>query len=126
MIILGIAKILAGSMLGESLLAIFDQFPLSILAVMLFVAGLSMLDLIRNINEDSKDIKGISEPLSNVEKIRRWQVLMITVGTIVAFHNDGIGVVAGLTAHLMHKLQDTWSRGQEHRDPEAAESLLPA
>lgn len=91
---------------------------------MLFTAGLSMLDLIQGINEDGKVSESRQEPLSDSEKSRRWQVLMITVGLIVAFHNDGIGVLGGCLVHLIFKLQDRWQNGAVQELDDAEERLL--
>lgn len=103
-IVLGVAKLIIGLLFGDSLVVIFEQFPNSFLAVMLFTAGLAMLDLVRNVNDEAQDIKG--ESISDTEKARRWQVLMITVALIVSFHNDAIGVIGGLLVHAIHRIQD--------------------
>lgn len=93
---------------------------------MLFTAGLSMLDLIKNVNEDTKDLKNSQVDLTAQEKSRRWQVLMITVGLIVGFHNDGVGVLGGAIVCIIHKLQDRWASSAINDDTtESSERLLP-
>ena len=54
---------------------------------------------------DSSDIKTARE-LTVDERKRRWTIMTITVGGILAFHNDAIGFLAGMVCHRSFKLQD--------------------
>lgn len=91
---------------------------------MLFTAGLSMLDLIPSMNEEAKGTESGRQPLSDSDKMRRWQVLMITVGLIVAFHNDGVGVLGGCLVHLIHKIQDRYRTRLVVAEPGPEDPLL--
>ncbi|EER36359.1 sulfate transporter [Histoplasma capsulatum H143] len=42
--------------------------------------------------------------LSDAEKKQRWTVMMVTVGMLVAFKNDGIGFLAGMVCHWTYSL----------------------
>lgn len=85
-IFFGLLKIILALLLGDSLIAIFDNFPSSILAAMLFVAGLGMLDLIRNLNDTARDIKHNEGPLTDAEKQRRWQLMIVSYFIYSSLH----------------------------------------
>ena len=60
--------------------------------------------IIGSSNESSSD-KG-TQPLSEHERKRRWTIMAITIGGLLAFHNDAVGFLAGMLCHWSFQLQD--------------------
>ncbi|RUS22310.1 hypothetical protein BC937DRAFT_89738 [Endogone sp. FLAS-F59071] len=85
-IFLGICKLLIGILFGSSLVGLLQFFPHSILAVMLFVSGAELAMASRYVN------KGVDR-----DEIQRenYLVMLVTMGMLVAYGNDGVGFVAG-------------------------------
>ena len=54
---------------------------------------------------ESPDDKG-AQPLSEAARKRRWTIMAITIGGILAFHNDAVGFLAGMLCHWSFQLQD--------------------
>lgn len=54
--------------------------------------------------------------LSEEERKRRWTVMAITVGGLLAFHNDAIGFLAGMLCHWSFQLQDRLRSRQRQRE----------
>ena len=52
---------------------------------------------------------------SEEERKRRWTVMAITVGGLLAFHNDAIGFLAGMLCHWSFQLQDRLRDRQTQR-----------
>ena len=52
---------------------------------------------------------------SEEERKRRWTVMAITVGGLLAFHNDAIGFLAGMLCHWSFQLQDRLRNRQAQR-----------
>ena len=42
--------------------------------------------------------------LSDVDRKRRWTVMLVTVGLLVGFKNDAIGFLAGMLCHWMYEI----------------------
>lgn len=85
-VFLGICKLLIGILFGSSLVGLLQFFPHSILAVMLFVSGAELAMASRYV------IKGVDR-----DEIQRenYLVMIVTMGMLVAYSNDGVGFVAG-------------------------------
>ncbi|RUS27797.1 hypothetical protein BC938DRAFT_482720 [Jimgerdemannia flammicorona] len=81
-IFLGLLKLLVGVLFSSSLIGLLQFFPRSILAVMLFVSGAELAMASRSINLDV-----------DKDEIQRenYLVMLVTMGMLVAFKNDGIG-----------------------------------
>ena len=62
--------------------------------------------------QSSKTMRDISDD----ERRRRWTVMAITIGGILAFHNDGVGFLAGMVCHWSFQLQDQWSMRRAGRE----------
>ena len=54
--------------------------------------------------QSSKAMRELSED----ERKRRWTVMTITIGGVLAFHNDAVGFLAGMVSHWSFQLQDQW------------------
>lgn len=89
-IILGIFKIITGLLFGNSLLAIFKQFPSSIIGIMLVVAGLQIALITSNLG--SYETEELKEDA--------YLIMIVTATSIVGFANEGIGFLIGISATL--------------------------
>lgn len=114
-IFLGIFKIVLGIFFGNSLVDLLKHFPAAFLGIMVIAAGLELASVGESLNTGrSWDLGGSSGPghsqswseatLSEEERKRRWTVMIVTVGLLVAFKNDGIGFVAGMLCHWSYRL----------------------
>ncbi|KAI9206232.1 uncharacterized protein BJ171DRAFT_422386 [Polychytrium aggregatum] len=97
-VMLGIFKILLGLFLGQSLVGVLDQFPQSILGVMLILAGLELCTVIK---DQSFDLAAYDRTVIN----DRFVVMFVTAGGVVGFKNDGIGFLIGAMACALLYLQ---------------------
>ncbi|KAL5038587.1 hypothetical protein BDV3_006280 [Batrachochytrium dendrobatidis] len=90
-ILLGIFKILIGLIFGNTLLVIFQMIPKTILGVMLAIAGMELASCAR-------DLHNLSDP---AEYQDNYIILIVTVGGILGFKNDGIGFALGCIAAII-------------------------
>nr|KMM71036.1 sulfate transporter [Coccidioides posadasii RMSCC 3488] len=131
-IFLGAVKLIVGIFLGNTLLDLLYSFPTAFLAVMVIAAGLELAsvgeslnttrawDLGNNDRSSSLPTLGLAEvKLTDEERKRRWTVMIVTVGLLVAFKNAGIGFVAGMLCHwtfglpsLIERIRSRWSEGR--------------
>jgi MFS superfamily sulfate permease-like transporter len=95
-IILGSCKLLLGILFGGSLVGLLQLFPTSILAVMLFISGVELACAARSINDNVHD---------NDQKRENFVIMLLTMGSLVAYSNDGIGFVAGLVSAALLSMQ---------------------
>ncbi|KAI9020906.1 hypothetical protein CLU79DRAFT_204578 [Phycomyces nitens] len=95
-ILLGLAKLLLGIIFGSSLVGLLQYFPNSMLAVMLFVSGVELAHAAQAIN------RGVE---SDVIRAENWTIMLVTMGALVAFSNDGIGFVTGLVVAVLLSVQ---------------------
>jgi predicted benzoate:H+ symporter BenE len=109
---LGLLKVILGLAFGDSLTSLLQRFPLALLTVMIIAAGLELASVGESLNtERARDLVKENSldrsprALSDEDKKRRWTVMMITAGTLVAFKNDGIGFIAGLVCHASFSLE---------------------
>lgn len=110
-IFLGLFKLALGILFGESLTDLLHKFPLALLTVMITAAGLELASVGESLNTArARDLAKESIPLtqggeiSDEEKKRRWTVMLVTAGLLVAFKNDAIGFLAGLCCHWTYQL----------------------
>ncbi len=120
-IFLGLVKLLLGLFAGRFTGNLFTEFPNSLLSIMVIAAGLELgnvgeslntlgaIDLRRMYERKSgdEDSSGSEEreDLTEIERKRRWAVMLITVGGILAFKNDAVGFLAGMLCHWSFALQ---------------------
>ncbi|KAI5287248.1 hypothetical protein KEM52_001684, partial [Ascosphaera acerosa] len=133
-ILLGLLKVVVGVTCGNTILALLDEFPVSLLGVMVIAAGLQLANVGESLNTDKAwDIAerkrrleiastnaggnasthnhahtdsygGRLPPLLKAEeRSQRWTVMLVTMGMLLAFKNDGIGFLAGLTCHWIYQ-----------------------
>ncbi|KAL1953919.1 hypothetical protein VTO42DRAFT_2041 [Malbranchea cinnamomea] len=138
-IVLGLFKIVVGLFLGNSLLDLLRAFPKAFLAVMVIAAGLELASVGESLNTSgawdlgknglSHGVTGLSVSqgrgmfeltvIDEAERKRRWTVMLVTAGTLIAFKNDGIGFVAGMLCHwsyglpiLVNRVRERWTEGR--------------
>ncbi|EXJ56272.1 uncharacterized protein A1O5_12728 [Cladophialophora psammophila CBS 110553] len=109
-IFLGLLKLLLGILFGESLTDVLHRFPLAFLSVMIIAAGLELASVGESLNTPrARDLskEGVSArrtEITDEEKKRRWTVMFVTAGLLVAFKNDAIGFAAGMCCHWSFQL----------------------
>ena len=121
-IFLGLLKLVLGLFAGHFTAAVLFGFPTGLLAVMVVAAGLELATVGESLNTaGARDLR-IEDPdaeadsdkkmkdLTDEEKKRRWAVMLITVGGILAFKNDAVGFLAGMLCHWSFILEDRWSQ----------------
>ncbi|GFF32583.1 molybdate transporter 1 [Aspergillus udagawae] len=131
-IFLGALKLVIGVFFGETLVGLLKRFPSALLGVMVIAAGLELVSVGESLNTTgARDIAGsgqgligdseheIGPMLSDIERKRRWTVMMVTVGLLVGFKNDAIGFVA---AYWTTTTNPTYS----HPSPSSTSSLDPS
>ena len=132
---MGLVKLLLGLFAAPFAQEIFNAFPKNLLGVMVVAAGLELvgvgvslnttgaLDLrhqnpndgINDSPNGSSGDKG-AQPLSEDERKRRWTIMAITIGGMLAFHNDAIGFLAGMLCHWSFQLQDHFGARRAERE----------
>ncbi|KAI9319356.1 hypothetical protein BX666DRAFT_2025657 [Dichotomocladium elegans] len=95
-IFLGVCKLFLGILFGSSLVGLLQLFPQSILGVMLFISAIELGSAVRTVNN------GVTEEWRQREN---WTLLLITMGAILAFSNDGIGFLTGLVSAVLLSIQ---------------------
>ncbi|MCJ1484135.1 hypothetical protein MMC06_004303 [Schaereria dolodes] len=123
-IFLGSIKLFLGLFVGRQTLAFFNQFPKVQLGIMIFVAGLELAKVGESLNNegardlweaDESDIDGMDckrmKVLTQEERKKRWAVMLVTIGGILSFRNDGVGFLAGMMLHWTY----VWHDRQEAR-----------
>ncbi|KAI9244464.1 hypothetical protein BDA99DRAFT_472579 [Phascolomyces articulosus] len=95
-IILGLCKLLLGIIFGSSLVGLLQVFPNSILGVMLFISGIELASAARAVNN------GVTDEAKQKEN---WTIMLVTMGVIIAYSNDGVGFLSGLVAALILAVQ---------------------
>ncbi len=134
-IFLGLLKLLLGLIFGESLTVLLHSFPLALLTVMVIAAGLELASVGESLNTQrardlTKEENQRSIEITDDEKKRRWSVMLVTAGLLVAFKNDAVGFVAGMCCHWSLELssyltQRTGRHADVPEDAEEGENLLP-
>lgn len=131
-IFLGVVKLVLGLLFGNTLVGLLKKFPTSFLGVMVIAAGLELAGVGESLNTSGawdlgkRDQRGphlpasVSEATVNEsERKRRWTVMVVTVGLLVAFKNAGIGFIAGMLCHwsyeipaIIEKIRGRFGRGR--------------
>jgi hypothetical protein len=122
-IFLGSLKLLIGLFASEYALSYFEVFPMTLMGVFLFLAGVEMVKLGESVNgEGAQDLRDVAVPavdegsdrvlksLDPRQKMRRWLVMTVTVGVMLGLKNDGLGFLAGFALHWSFKFHD-WYEG---------------
>lgn len=129
---LGLLKLLLGITFGESLKHLLNRFPVAFLAVMIIAAGLELASVGESLNTSrardlSKEGTQRITEITDEEKKRRWTVMLVTAGLLIAFKNDAIGFLAGMCCHWSFQLASLLSRRAvgPPNDAEENENLLP-
>jgi len=126
-IFLGLIKLLLGLFASDLALYLFDQFPSTLLCILLIAAGLELVKVGESLNTtEARDLntidKGVTDGEASGEEVssaksssfteeqrkRRWAVMSMTVAGILAFRNDAVGFLAGMLCHWSFQLQDWW------------------
>lgn len=138
-IMLGIFKIILGLVFGETLVDLLRHYPMSLLGIMVFAAGLELAKVGNSLNNGAPDLwrdavyadSGVANgmphrqrDLCDEERMERWTVMLTTTGGILAFRNDAMGFLAGMLCHGAYRLSDlVQERSRKHaassteRDP---------
>jgi MFS superfamily sulfate permease-like transporter len=119
-IFLGSIKLLLGLFAGEAVVPLFQQFPKSLLGVMVLAAGVELAKVGQSVGDsadlwarvereqaieaetgDEDDGRAREEKRAWVEKEgrERWMVMLVTAAGCLAFKNDAVGFLAGLCWH---------------------------
>lgn len=152
-IVLGSIKLLLGIIAlavrnGErGMVRVLEVFPKGLLGVMVIAAGVELAKVGGTVNEGARDLwedvdaneaddehveqglllgsmrRNIRE-LTDRERKERVAVMLVTVATLLAFRNDGIGFVVGMVWHWGLRLPEGgrwWRSGNsQERDQDAA------
>ena len=128
-IFLGMIKLLLGLSGGDTLIHLIKQFPLSLLGIMVFAAGLELAKVGESLNtvgardlweaadneSDGDSEKHFKEPTQD-ERSQRWAVMLVAIGGLLAFRNDGLGFIAGMLCHWSHSIPVWWEKRKEDRE----------
>ncbi|KAI6709895.1 hypothetical protein JHW43_007569 [Diplocarpon mali] len=131
-IILGTFKILLGVLFGESLIGLLREYPKGLLGIMVVAAGLELAKVGESLNYGARDLReapgmplGDHQPeqenvtlqcsLSDEARTERWTVMLMTVGFLLAFKNDGVGFMAGMLCHSFNQASKVWNEWESRR-----------
>ena len=128
-IFLGMVKLLLGLFVGDTLIRLIKQFPISLLGIMVFAAGLELAKIGESLNTvGARDLWEAAEDESNGssekhfkeptqdERSQRWAVMLVTTGGLLAFRNDGLGFIAGMLCHWSHSILVWWEERKASRE----------
>ncbi|KAK2624990.1 hypothetical protein QTJ16_005359 [Diplocarpon rosae] len=135
-IILGTFKILLGLLFGESLMGLLRESPKGLLGIMVVAAGLELAKVGESLNYGARDLGESSDPplrdqqsdqeslelqrsLSDEARKERWTVMLMTVGFLLAFKNDGVGFIAGMLCHSVNQTSKAWTEWMSRRARQA-------
>lgn len=120
-ILLGLFKLVLGLFLGNTLVDLLARFPKSLLAVMVFAAGLELAKIGVEVNWGASDLweeahgdgggdstssRKVHKTLSEKERNERRTVMLMTTAAILAFKNDAVGFAAGMLCMWAYRLVD--------------------
>ena len=117
-IFLGLIKLFLGLFASEYAVLYSRVFWPVPLGVLLFLAGAELAKMGESLNtegardlwEKTGDVEYAADrkprALTSEESMRRWTVMVATVGAILAFKNDGVGFIVGLLLHITYQLLD--------------------
>ena len=110
-IVLGTIKLSLGLFVGDALIELLGYFPKSVLGIMVVAAGVELAKVGENLNTTARDLWEVSmsddngvllkkqREITEEERRARWSVMLVTVAALLAFRNDAVGFIAGLTWH---------------------------
>ncbi|ORY04133.1 hypothetical protein BCR34DRAFT_572959 [Clohesyomyces aquaticus] len=127
------------------IVGVFSGIPKSLLGILVLAAGIELAKVGESVNTDARDLRVLDrdsswdgkrlKELDERERKERWMVMLMTVAALLAFRNDAVGFIAGLTWHWGFKAArkvEEWrerSQGQPfwrsvtHRHEESARLL---
>jgi uncharacterized protein YhhL (DUF1145 family) len=118
-IFLGLIKLFLGLFVGEALVDILQEFPKSLLAIMVIAAGVELAKVGESLNVSARDLweesTGRHKEPSEAERKERWSVMLVTVAGLLAFRNDAIGFLAGMFWHWGLQAPEFWERRRSGR-----------
>ncbi|MCJ1371193.1 hypothetical protein MMC20_002408 [Loxospora ochrophaea] len=133
-VFLGLIKLILGLFLSKITLDFFEAFPKTQLGILVFVAGIELARVGESLNtagardlwedaerssehptEDIHEGKTLRD-LSEDEGKRRWLIMSVTIGGILAFRNDAVGFLAGMLCYYAYKWHDWWIRRRCERE----------
>jgi len=116
-IFLGLIKLFLGLFVGNGMVGLLKVFPKSLLGVMVIATGLELAKVGESLNtagardlwqvaDDDSESTGDKKfrEVTEEERNKRWAVMLVTVGGILAFRNDAAGFIAGMLCHLSHTI----------------------
>ena len=107
-IFLGAVKLVLGCFFASPLMNLLDRFPIALLTIMVFGAGLELAGVGEGLNTTrSRDLE--KEP-GQEERKTRWNVMLTTLGFQLAFKNNAVGFVAGMLCHWSYETPEIISR----------------
>ncbi|KAL8933891.1 MAG: hypothetical protein Q9216_006166 [Gyalolechia sp. 2 TL-2023] len=134
-IFLGLIKLLLGLFGGRFVEGVFKGIPNAFLGIMLIAAGLELANIGETLNTaEARDISGDKDGLvvkpsgqdwSNLltgkdltleQRKRRWTVMLITAGGIIALRSDTAGFVAGMLCHWSYQWYDRYASRRSVRE----------
>lgn len=144
--ILGSLKLILGLFVGESLVEVLQRFPKALLGVMVIAAGLELAKVGESLNLDARDLGKVGDgnlqdsedddggvgaavskefrELDAEERQRRWTIMFMTVGGLLAFRNDAVGFAAGMLCHWTYEAPEQFRRFRRLEQEIERESLL--
>lgn len=124
-IFLGSVKFILGLVaLGKPgpIVNILSGIPKSLLGILVLAAGIELAKVGESVNTDARDLRVLDrdrswdgkrvKELDESERKERWMVMLVTIAALLAFRNDGVGFIAGLSWHWGIKIAN---RVQERR-----------
>ena len=134
-IFLGLLKLVLGLFASEVALRYFLNFPKVLLCILVIAAGLELVKVGESLNTvGARDLSALDRStvdahgdgdvdddkecawLTGEERKRRWGVMFMTVGGILAFKNDAVGFLAGMLCHWSFHMQDSWEEWVARRE----------
>lgn len=137
-IILGLFKFVLGLIavgvggLEKGMVNVLEAFPKALLGVMVIAAGVELAKVGGTVNDGARDLweavdadaegddgliiahgrRGRYRQLTEQERKERFSVMIVTVATLLAFKNDGIGFVVGMIWHWALRMPNIWERSR--------------
>ncbi|KAL9623923.1 MAG: hypothetical protein Q9160_001915 [Pyrenula sp. 1 TL-2023] len=118
-IFLGTCKLIIGLVFGQSLTGVLKKFPTALLGMLVIAAGLELASVGESLNTNrARDVgksQGLpddtaQEQMDEGERKRRWSVMLVTIGGILAFKNDAVGFLAGMVCHWSYQIPSLYER----------------
>ena len=126
-VFLGTMKLVVGVFFGEALGNLLHRFPLALLTVMIFGAGLELASVGESLN--TVRARDLEKEIDDVERRRRWMTMLTTLGMLLAFRNDAIGFLAGMICHWSYEVPGLINRFRRKTNSASSspeeERLLP-